>query len=414
VSRGTDFITAPWLRAREVRDVRAALTAGGSPARFVGGCVRDAVISPALDPDDLDLATPERPERVMSLLAAGGIRSIPTGLSHGTVTALAGRRRFEITTLRRDVATDGRHAEVEFTSDFNEDAARRDFTINAMSCDGDGRLHDPVGGRDDLAAGRVRFVGDARRRIAEDYLRILRFFRFHARFGRDPADAAALAACAELKDGIDRLSGERVRQELWRILAGPRVISTLQLMQATGVLDRALPGNASLPVLERLIARFPEANPLLRVAALIRPATEDDIDRLADRLKLANADRDRLLALVATPPPDPEADDRLLRQAIHKLGSSLFSDLMRLGASQRGDGEQAGKALELARSWQPPRFPVGGDDLLARGIPSGPELGRLLDAVRREWQESDFTLDRAACLARLDQLLAQPGRDLTP
>ena len=199
-------------------------------------------------------------------------------------------RRFEITTLRRDVACDGRHAEVEFTDDFDADAARRDFTINAMSCEPDGTLHDPMGGRADLAAGRVRFVGDARRRIAEDYLRILRFFRFQARFGRGAPDAEALSACAAMAAGVDRLSGERVRQELWLILRGPRPAATLALMRSAGVLARVVPGAVPLVHLERLA----EPDPLLRLAALIRPSSAARVDALADRLRLSNHERERL------------------------------------------------------------------------------------------------------------------------
>ena len=397
-------VDAPWLRAGEVRRVLAALEADGSPARFVGGCVRDALLGQ--DAGDLDLATPERPERIMGLLARAGIKAIPTGLSHGTVTALSGRRRLEITTLRRDVATDGRHAEVEFTRDFDADAARRDFTINAMSCDGAGRFHDPMGGRADLAAGRVRFVGDAGLRIAEDYLRILRFFRFHARYGRGPADPAALAAVTELAPGIDRLSGERVRQELWRILAGPEVAPTLLLMQSTGVLARAVSALASVDALERLLAHYPEADPLLRLAVLIRDAPEGEAARLVERLRLANAERDRLLALIATPLPDLGGGPPGMRRAIYDLGPGLFGDLVRLRV---GCEEGARTALDLAASWQPPRFPLRGDDLLARGVASGPAVGRLLAAVERDWRDSDFALDREACLARLDRLLAQTG-----
>ena len=397
-------VDAPWLRAGEVRRVLAALEADGSPARFVGGCVRDALLGQ--DAGDLDLATPERPERIMGLLARAGIKAIPTGLSHGTVTALSGRRRLEITTLRRDVATDGRHAEVEFTRDFDADAARRDFTINAMSCDGAGRFHDPMGGRADLAAGRVRFVGDARLRIAQDYLRILRFFRFHARYGRGPADPAALAAVTKLAHGIDRLSGERVRQELWRILAGPEVAPTLLLMQSTGVLARAVSALASVDALERLLAHYPEADPLLRLAVLIRDAPEGEAARLVERLRLANAERDRLLALIATPLPDLGGGPPGMRRAIYDLGPGLFGDLVRLGV---GCEERVRTALDLAASWQPPRFPLRGDDLLARGVASGPAVGRLLAAVERDWRDSDFALDREACLARLDRLLAQTG-----
>ena len=262
-------IEAPWLAAEVSRRVMLALAAHGRPARFVGGCVRDALLDPEADIQDIDIATPELPERAMALLAAAGLRAMPTGLRHGTVSLHFPGRRFEITTLRRDVACDGRHAEVEFTDDFDADAARRDFTINAMSCEPDGTLHDPMGGRADLAAGRVRFVGDARRRIAEDHLRILRFFRFQARFGRGAPDEEALSACAAMAEGVDGLSGERVRQELWLILLGPRPAATLALMRSAGVLARVVPGAVSLDRLERLA----EPDALLRLAALIRPSS---------------------------------------------------------------------------------------------------------------------------------------------
>ncbi|MEK0082764.1 CCA tRNA nucleotidyltransferase [Benzoatithermus flavus] len=402
-------VHAAWLTAPESRRVLAALTADGRPARFVGGCVRDAVIHPELDVADLDIATPEPPERVMGLLEAAGIRVIPTGLKHGTVTALCGRHAYEITTLRRDVACFGRHAEVAFTDDFVEDAARRDFTINTMSCDGEGRLYDPFGGRADLLAGRVRFVGEARARIAEDYLRILRFFRFYARFGRPPADPEALAACAELAHGIDRLSGERVRQELFRILRTPRVVEAFRLMQATGVLARVVPWPVRPDRLKRLIEAYPGADPLLRLAAMVRDATADpeSIGRLADRLRLSNAEARRLYDLLLLPLPDTAAPPRAQRLAIHRLGAERYTDLVRLAvALDRADPADAEACLTLAATWRAPPFPIGGADLLVRGVHPGPALGRLLEAVRTFWEEADFAPDRAACLARLDALLA--------
>ena len=406
-------MAAPWLAAPESRAVLAALAADGDPARFVGGCVRDALADPGADADDLDLATPEPPARVLALAARAGLRALPTGLAHGTVTVLAGeRRRYEVTTLRRDVACDGRRAEVAFTRDFDEDAARRDFTINAMSCDGEGRLFDPFGGRDDLAAGRVRFVGAPERRIAEDHLRILRFFRFHARFGRGPPDAAALAACAALADGVDRLSGERVRQELWRILALPTARAALEPMRTAGVLARVVPWPADLDALARLAAAWPDADPLLRLAALARAdaAPADAAARLAARLRLANAEAGRLERLLREPLPDPGAADRELRGAVHRLGAARFADLVRLAvALGRGTPEAGHAALRLAATWAPPPFPLTGDDLLARGVPPGPEVGRLLAAVRAEWQAADFALDRAACLDRLDAARRRPS-----
>jgi poly(A) polymerase len=397
-------LRAAWLTAPESRAVLEALTADGRPARFVGGCVRDALIHPERDAADLDLATPEEPERVMALLRWAGIRVIPTGLKHGTVTALAGRHAYEITTLRRDVACYGRHAEVAFTDDFDEDAARRDFTINAMSCDGDGWLHDPFGGRADLLAGRVRFVGDARQRIAEDFLRILRFFRFYALFGRPPADPEAVAACAELADGIELLSGERVRQEILRILATPRAAAALELMQETGVLRRVVPWPIALLQLERLVAAWPEADP--RDGA----PTPSGVERLAERLRLSNAEARRLELMLLAPLPDPPAPPRAQRRAVYRLGAEAYADLVRLAvAVGRAGPEDAAACLALAGSWVPPPFPLGGGDVLARGVRPGPEIGRLLDAMRRWWEEEDFAPGREACLARLDRLLATRG-----
>ena len=398
-------IEAPWLAASECRRVMRALAADGRPARYVGGCVRDALIDLAAPGSDIDVATPERPERVLALLAAAGFTPIPTGLRHGTVSVQCPRRRFEITTLRRDVACDGRHAEVAFTDNFAADAARRDFTINAMSCDADGLLHDPMGGFADLLTGRVRFVGDAHRRTAEDYLRILRFFRFQARFGRGEPDAAALAACAELADGIDRLSGERVRQELWLILAGPRPNATLDLMRSTGVLARVIPGSLARVDLERLSA----ADPLLRLAGLIRPSGAERVEALAERLRLSNAERQRLRLLAGAPMPELAGDPAALRLSLHRLGSAVFADLARLArASGEVDDATAERALTMAAGWQAPAFPLHGEDLLALGVPPGPGLGRILAEVRAAWEASDFTLDRAASLARARDLAGRP------
>jgi poly(A) polymerase len=392
-----------------------ALAGDGSPARFVGGCVRDALVDPTADTTDLDIATPELPDRVMTLLSAAGIRAWPTGLRHGTVSADRDGRHFEITTLRRDVACFGRHAEVAFTRDFDEDAGRRDFTVNAMSCEADGTLHDPLGGRADLAAGRVRFVGDPRQRIVEDYLRILRFFRFYARYGRGAPDAAGVAACRDLASGIDELSGERVRQELWRILAGRRPAEVLGLMETADVLARIVPGPVALPVLDRLVDAVAVADPLLRLAALIRPSAPERVDALGDRLRLANDERARLHALVGTPLPDLGAGSRAQRLAIHRLGAGLYGDLVLTAQAEgRIGAAEASRLRLLAGTWRVPDFPLTGDDIVALGVEPGPWLGRILAQVRHEWEEADFTLDRPACLTRASQLAPAARRDLTP
>ncbi|MBB2161690.1 CCA tRNA nucleotidyltransferase, partial [Gluconacetobacter sacchari] len=250
-------------------------------ARLVGGVVRDLLAGRAVA--DIDMATPEPPERVQAILAGAGIKVVATGLAHGTVTAVIGGRPYEITTLRRDERTDGRHAVVAWTGDWRQDAARRDFTINAMSCDRDGVVHDYFGGRADLAAGRVRFVGDAAARIREDALRVLRFFRFHARYGRGAPDTAAMAAIVACRDGLSRLSAERVWSEMRRILAGPALIATLAAMEEAGVLDRLLPGGCDRPALARLVEAGAPEDAVLRLAVLARAAP----DVLAARLRLS-------------------------------------------------------------------------------------------------------------------------------
>jgi poly(A) polymerase len=408
---------ARWLRAPESRRVLAALTAGGRPARFVGGCVRDTLLDPGIDMPDLDLATAELPERVMSLCEAAGLKVIPTGLRHGTVTVHGGRHHYEVTTLRRDVATDGRHAVVAFTDDFVLDAARRDLTINAMSCDGEGRLFDPFEGEADLRAGRIRFVGDPATRIREDYLRILRFFRFYGRFGQPPADAAALAACRELAPGIDRLSGERVRQELLRLLETEGAVPALELMRDTGVLRRILPEPPGFAPLARLATAWPDADAILRLSVLLRGAGVDTatVEQTASRLRLSARDRDRLEALVRLPLPNPHADGRAHRYGIYAHGTARYLDLLRLAVALDGGDPAPVHAVEaLVTDWRAPEFPLDGNDLLSRGIPPGPELGAFLKHVRHWWETHDFAPDRAACLARLDALLAKESGSQHP
>lgn len=397
----------PWLSAASSRAVLKALEAGGKPVRFVGGCVRDGLLGRSRDNQDLDLATPEHPNDVLKLLAAAGLRAIPTGLAHGTVTAVVGGRHFEITTLRQDVACDGRHAEVAFTDDFAADAARRDFTINAMSCDGEGRLYDYFGGRADLAAERVRFVGPAAARIAEDFLRILRFFRFFAHFGQPPADAEALGACRVSAAAIERLSGERVQTEMLKLLEADDPLPALRLMAETDVLAQVMPGAVGLERLTKLIALVPEADAVLRLGALLRPPPPDAdaAGGVAERWRLANRDAMRLQALVAADPIRLDASAAEHRRALYRLGVERFSDLVRLAAADTTD--DAGPALAVAEKWQPRALPVTGDDVLELGVPAGPRIGELLRMVEDWWLARDFEPDRAACLAQLKSLLAE-------
>ncbi|PWC32399.1 CCA tRNA nucleotidyltransferase [Azospirillum sp. TSO35-2] len=410
----------PWMTAPESRAVFAALAAGGADARFVGGCVRDAWLGRPVK--DIDIATHAPPERVMELLAAAGIRCIPTGIAHGTVTALAGGKPYEITTLRRDVETFGRHARVEFTDDWVEDAARRDLTMNALSCTPDGAMFDPFGGLADLAAGRVRFVGEALRRIDEDVLRLLRFFRFHAHYGRGEPDAEALAACRAMAPRLPTLSGERVRGELFRLLTAPNAAMAWRLMMGQGVMVHLLPEATDTGRLERLIAiehdlAQPDPippDPTRRLAAVLDSDRAGAL-RAADALRLSNHERDRLLALVEPPvavaPALTTAEDRqALRQALYRVGDAgLFGDLLLMAAAGR-DGPLTlpalRRALVVADDLPALRLPIAGRDLLALGLPRGPTIGDTLKRVEAWWIAEDFRPDRDACLAMAGALTA--------
>ena len=390
---------AAWLKVPETQTLMAALGADGGEARFVGGCVRDTLLDPSLDRIDLDVATQERPEAVMALLGAIEARLVPTGLKHGTVTAILGGRGYEITTLREDVACDGRHAEVRFGRDFKADAARRDFTINTLACDAQGRLHDEIGGYDDLISGVVRFVGEPRQRIAEDYLRILRFFRFHARFAENGFDQAALDACVALQDGLDRLSAERKRQELLRLLVLPGVVRVLPTMRATGILGRILGAPADTGRLKRLLPHEPAGDAVLRLAALVR-GPDAKADGLGERLRLSGHETARLDALLQDPPlPDSDAPPEAHRRAAARLGVERYRDLARLRAAT--DGAAPAAALRALEGFTPPVFPLSGGDLLARGL-SGPELGRRLRGLREVWIGADFRPSKESLLRHLE------------
>jgi poly(A) polymerase len=349
-------------------------------ARVVGGAVRDALAARAVV--DIDLATTRPPTDTMAALRQAGVKVVPTGLGHGTVTAVVDGRGFEITTLRRDVETDGRHAVVAFTEDWRLDASRRDFTINAMSMARDGTLFDYFEGTADLQAGRVRFVGDPATRIAEDYLRILRFFRFYARYGRVPPDPATLAALRNGIPGLSRLSVERVWMELRRILAAPNPEEAVGLMARLGIWNAVLP---EAPAVSRL-AGLP-ADPVLRLAAML---TGDPL-ALAIRLKVSNDDRERLVRLLAT--PSPAGTDADLRRS---LADHLPADLIDR-AWLDGAEDTRRRLSKMAR----PVFPLEGRDVLSIGISPGPHVGALLREVRQWWLDGGCVADRAACMAEL-------------
>ncbi len=382
-----DFRLSPlplWAASAETSALLACL---GPHLRFVGGCVRDALAGTV--PNDLDLAGPARPETVMAKLEAAGFKAIATGIAHGTVTAIVRGRRFEITTLRRDVATDGRHATVEFTDDWRLDAARRDFTINAMSMDADGTVFDYFGGRADLAAGRVRFVGDAPARIAEDYLRVLRLFRFHARFGRGAIDAAALGACAAAAAGLKSLSAERVHSELFGLLAGPNAPAMLDAMREAGLLAFWLPELRSTAALVRLHAVAAQArarvDAVLALASLLSAA---DVSPVAARLRLSRAETARLQALCAPAVRlDPAAAEQQRRAAFYRLGDDPAAHVL-LQWSQAPDVAGFAALHAAARAWVRPKFPLSGEDARAAGFEPGPAMGAWLKAREEEWIEA--------------------------
>ena len=372
-----------------------ALDRAGIEARFVGGCVRDRILGIADENTDIDLAVNKPPEAVMKALQAAGIKVVPTGLKHGTVTAIVKGRPFELTTLRRDVETDGRHAIVAFTDDWREDASRRDFTFNALYADRAGTIYDYFDGQTDLSAGRVRFIGDPEQRIAEDRLRVLRFFRFHARYGRPPFDGPGFDACRRNAATVRGLSGERVAKELFRTLDAPGAADAFDAMLEAGVLDHWLPEYAGSAKLRALAAREETPDALRRLAAIL-PA-DADATAIGKRLKLSTQDSVRLQTMLD---PANAIDTTNLRASLYRLGTKLFIDRALLDAA--GDWRAA---LALAGTWTPPELPIGGNDALALGLKPGPRVGALIEAVDRWWIASDFSADRDACLAELKRLV---------
>jgi poly(A) polymerase/tRNA nucleotidyltransferase (CCA-adding enzyme) len=360
-------------------------------ARIVGGAVRDMLAGrPVMD---VDFASPLAPDAVTARAQAAGLKAVPTGLAHGTVTVVARGVGFEVTTLRRDVETDGRHAVVTFTDDWREDASRRDFTINAMSAARDGEIFDYFGGREDLVAGRVRFVGQASERIAEDYLRVLRFFRFFARYGRGEPDVEAVAAIRALREGVETLSAERVWSEVKQILLAPDPCPALALMHNTGVLALVLP-EADEARLKALVSKGAPVDSLLRVAALL----QGDVDAFAARWKLSNAEHQRLLALAAMNTLLPEDDDATLRRALAEDEAAVLIDRIWLYGSDEPGWVELRKRLS---GMERPVFPLYGRDITALGVPAGPRVGMLLREVYAWWMAGGCVADAETCRDQL-------------
>ena len=393
----TSLKTTEWIGAPETRAVIAALEAAeAGSARFVGGCVRNALMGKPVD--DIDIATRLEPEAVVAALEAAGIRAIPTGIEHGTITAVENSKPFEITTLRRDVETDGRRAVVAFTRDWAEDAARRDFRLNALYAEPDGTLHDPTGGGlEDAATGRVIFIGDADTRLREDYLRILRFYRFNAWYGAG-IDPEGQAACARQKDGLHQIAVERIWKELRKLLAAPDPTEAVNAMSESGVLGLLLPECTTLDGLHDL--RVSEtlagvgADPMLRLMALI-DRSAPSVMAVSKRLRLSNAEADRLTMWAADNlPAIPGMTGAELRRTLYWHGKQAVVD------RALTSGDNVRDHLFAIRAWKRPEFPVGGDDALAAGL-EGPQIGKVLRALEEWWMEQDFQPEREELLARM-------------
>jgi len=397
---------ASWFKAKETQKLMTTLEAaqpGG--ARFVGGCVRNTLMGREVD--DLDVATQLTPDRVTEIAKAAGFAAHPTGIEHGTVTVVVDHKPFEVTTLRRDVSTDGRRATVAFSESWEEDAERRDFRLNALYADASGVVHDPTGGGlDDARAGRVIFIGDAHTRIREDYLRILRFFRFNAWYAKTPIDPHGLAACAELAAGLDTLSVERVWKETKKLLGAYDPRAAWEGMSAIEVRARALPELANekrldaLCTLEIDLMLTPDA--MTRVAAAL--TDQESAKALARRLKLSNDERDRLVAALGDEVKITSYMSlREMRRAIYRLGNEAFRDRVMLAwAGAGGDKAQQWRALVAhAQMWKPPRLPLTGDEVMAAGVPAGPKVGLVMREVEDWWIDADFPDDKLSVIERL-------------
>lgn len=404
---------AEWLKRPQTQAVLRAIEAGGYPARAVGGVVRNALLGAPVA--DVDVATPAPPEEVIRLAESAGLKAIPTGLKHGTVTIIVDHTPFEVTTLRKDVETFGRHARVVFTQDWAADARRRDFTINALYCDADGRVYDPLNGYPDILARRVRFIGDAAERIREDYLRILRFFRLTAVYGAGPPDPDGLAAAVRERAGLARLSSERIRQELVQLLAASRAPELIEVMRDYGLLTMVLPVAPRPGLLHRLaaieqsLALQPDV--MLRLAVLGVEVVEDAI-KLRDHLRLSNAEFDTLV-LAANAPREgvhPQSSEQEAKVSLYRKGPSDMRKQLLINWARSGispDHPNARVLYAFPDRWDPPRFPVSGADVLEAGVPSGPRVGDILDELERRWIEADFAWDRERLLSELADVISE-------
>jgi poly(A) polymerase len=411
----TTRLDVDWLRTGELARILALLDSGGEEARVVGGAVRNALLREPLG--DIDIATTALPEEVVRRVEAAGCKAVPTGIEHGTITVVAGGQPFEVTTLREDVETDVRRAMLAFGRDWRRDAERRDFTMNALFLGRDGTVHDYVGGLADVAQRRVRFIGDAAMRIAEDYLRILRFFRFHAAYGHGGLpDADGLHACIVARAGLDKLSRERVRMELLKLMLARHAVPALAVMAETGLIEMVLGGVPLLASLSNLIKLEASLSlppdPARRLAALGVLVTED-AERLRERLRLTKAESERLVSVGdAWRRIVVGLSEQAARALLYRLGPDGYLDRVLLAWSRAPEGvaDPQWRALAtLPSRWKAPQFPLKAADFMARGVEKGPRLGAAMRAAEEAWIEAGFPLDREA-LARIVEEAVASGR----
>jgi poly(A) polymerase len=407
-------LDAAWLREPPLSEILAALDAAGEEARIVGGAIRNTLLREARG--DVDIATTALPAEVIGRVERAGFKTVPTGIEHGTVTVVADGRPFEVTTLREDVETFGRRAKVVFGRDWKRDAERRDFTMNALSATRDGAIYDYVGGLADVHARRVRFIGDPTIRIAEDYLRILRFFRFHAAYGEGTPDRDALAACIAARAGLERLSRERIRMEFMRLLTAKGTVSMLQLMSESGLLDEVLAGVPLLPSFARLVALEHTMkitpDPLRRLGALAVSVSED-ADRLRERLRLANAEHERLVCMAEEwRSVSPAQGEHGGRRLLYRVASERFVDVVLLAWSRstaHANDHSWRMFTALPARWSAPAFPLKSAHFIRRGVPKGPKLGAAMAAAEKAWMRADFPLDTASLDAIADAAAREIG-----
>jgi poly(A) polymerase len=418
VSEARRRLDAAWLRESPLSEILSVLDSAGEEARVVGGAVRNTLIGDP--PGDIDIATTALPPEVVKRVEAAGFRAVPTGIEHGTITVVANGRPFEVTTLREDIETFGRRAKVAFGRNWQRDAERRDFTMNALSTSREGRLYDYVGGLADIAGRRVRFIGNASSRIAEDYLRILRFFRFHAAYGEGAPDPEGLAASIAGRAGLEQLSRERVRMELFKLLVARHAVGALAVMTETGLLEQVLGGVpllASFANVTGLEAAVGLPSDAIRRLVALAVSVSEDADRMRNRLRVANLEYERMASMAdGWWHISSTWDEQRARVLLYRIGREHFLDRVLLAWARSpafgaglGAGDESWHALaKLPARWTAPVFPLRAADFIKRGLPKGPRLGAALAAAEEAWAAAGFPLDPAALSAIAEAASAAP------